>query len=966
MKVPANRPRPSTLSVRKNDAPVRAGWYHRVMRVPSCRFGLVPVLAALGLLILPLVVPTLHAEAPPYSTYLGGTAIESVAAVAADSGGLATVVGSTGSPDFPAAPGDAGRGFFVTRFNTNGSARLYSRVFAGGTPRAMALGVDGAAFVVGRAESTGFQTTAQGAYPEYLGGVADGFVLKLSPDGSNTVFATFIGGAGEDELIGCAVEPGGGLVVAGVTGSEGLSRVASLDRSVGGSRRVFVARLNPTGSQVTALVYLGGGVQDIATGFVRDVVGNFWVCGRTSSPDFPMVSPWQGDKRGPWNAFVSRISPDLGRLLGSTFLGGSGVDAALAIAAVPGGGVWITGSTTSTDFPLTTNWAAGAAGGREGFVARLDATGQLRVSGRLSGSGNEDPTGLAVDVEGTAWVTGSTDSTDFPVVPAGHRPAPVGRDAFVAAFNLVGSNVFSAPFGGDQAGATGSAIALGSDGSLYLAGSAGFPSGRCLPVSVGAAQSGPSTPFSDYYLAADAFVARIPLGPAVASTAGFNARRTLSGTHFTTTATASAAGGTYWWSWTAPADGHLLVRAEGLAAELAIYTGGSAETLSRIPVVPSAATRAEARIRVGAGITYQVSITVPSGSPGLFYLTLELGLPVNDDWRDRIVLSGLPIATEGSNVGGTAEPGEPFHAGARPTSSVWWSWTSPIDGPVTASAEGSGFSSILAVYSGDDPGSLQEEVSTLYFNRVAWHAVRGRVYSIAVAGFQGTAGRITLALTPASTPGGDDFSGRLRISGSQVVTNGTNVDATREPGEPVFPGFEGLDAFLYAGGHSVWWEWIAPTNGSVLISTAGSSLDTRLAVFTGTELRRLELVAANDNAVDGLRTSRVLITNVVAGVDYQVLIDSTAWERPGPYRLTLSVIEPPRLLLSATPDGPVRLRLTGVLDRAYVVETAGEIGPLASWVPIATNLLSSDASWTFYPGVAGPRRFYRAREVAGE
>ncbi|MCY3022474.1 MAG: chitobiase/beta-hexosaminidase C-terminal domain-containing protein [Planctomycetota bacterium] len=146
---------------------------------------------------------------------------------------------------------------------------------------------------------------------------------------------------------------------------------------------------------------------------------------------------------------------------------------------------------------------------------------------------------------------------------------------------------------------------------------------------------------------------------------------------------------------------------------------------------------------------------------------------------------------------------------------------------------------------------------------MTFHAVQDVEYQIAVDGYGGTSGGVLFNLAAAVPPPNDDFAARIPLSGVDVSTTATNVDAGREAGEP--------EHAKKTGGASLWWSWQAPGSGSVTISTAGSDFDTLLGVYTGGSIGALSGVAANDN-YGGQKTSRVGF-GVAAGTTYQIAVD---------------------------------------------------------------------------------------------
>ena len=239
--------------------------------------------------------------------------------------------------------------------------------------------------------------------------------------------------------------------------------------------------------------FLGGSSNDSGNAIAVDATGNVYVTGTTSSPDFPTANALQTTGNSNGTAFVTKLSADGSTLVYSTFLGGSGGDGANAIAVDSAGSVYITGSTKSSDFPTAQPLQAALQGSQNAFVAKLTADGSALVySTYLGGSGSMDAgSGIAVDAAGNAYVTGSTDSPNFPTVNAFQSAAnPNGLNVFVTKLKADGSGlVYSTFLSGSGLGDFGTAIAVDAAGNAYVTGfanSADFPIANAVqPVQAG-------------------------------------------------------------------------------------------------------------------------------------------------------------------------------------------------------------------------------------------------------------------------------------------------------------------------------------------------------------------------------------------------------------------------------------------------------------------------------------------------
>jgi Beta-propeller repeat len=239
--------------------------------------------------------------------------------------------------------------------------------------------------------------------------------------------------------------------------------------------------IDPTLSYST---YLGGSDDDEGNGIAVDSAGNAYVTGQTGSTNFPTSNPLQPTNHGGGDAFVAALDPTGATLLYSTYLGGSGGDAGQGIAVDSAGNAYVTGITSSTDFPMANPWQSTNHGGYDAFVAALDPTGAtLLYSTYLGGSNNDRGFGIAVDSAGNAYVTGDTVSTDFPtsnpLQPTNHG----GYDAFVAALDPTGATLLYSTYLGGSGPDFGYGIAVDSAGNAYVTGQTGstnFPTSNPL------------------------------------------------------------------------------------------------------------------------------------------------------------------------------------------------------------------------------------------------------------------------------------------------------------------------------------------------------------------------------------------------------------------------------------------------------------------------------------------------------
>lgn len=418
-----------------------------------------------------------------YSTYLGGTDdTDEGNGIAVDGAGNAYVAGDADSTDFPtlnALQGANAGGIdaFVAKLDTNG-ALVYSTYLGGSGSEQLSgdIAVDGAgnAYVTGRTTSTDFPTlnAMQGAFG---GGQADAFVTKLDTNGA-LAYSTYLGGGsdfapgfGPERASGIAVDADGNAYVAGWTDSTDFPTLNALQGALaGGGTDAFVTKLDANGT-LSYSTFLGGNGTDEGRGIAVDGSGNATVTGNTKASDFPTMNALQGALAGgDEDAFVTKLDTN-GALSYSTYLGGSSFDIAFGIAVDEAGNAYVTGITRSTDFPTLDTLQGAFPGDIDNFVTKLDASGALSYSTYLGGSGSDSARGIAVDGSGAAYVTGWTDSRDFPVLNALQGAFVNSRsDAFITKIGTL-NQAPTADAGIDQIveqqNSDGSNVTLGGSGS---------------------------------------------------------------------------------------------------------------------------------------------------------------------------------------------------------------------------------------------------------------------------------------------------------------------------------------------------------------------------------------------------------------------------------------------------------------------------------------------------------------------
>ncbi|HLV87776.1 MAG TPA: choice-of-anchor D domain-containing protein [Candidatus Sulfotelmatobacter sp.] len=413
-----------------------------------------------------------------YSTYLGGSLYDEGYAIAVDASGNAYIAGKAESSDFPTTAGAFQTKYpgktssaFVSKLNATGSSLVYS-TFLGGSggglcylangsqddlARGIAVDASGNAYVTGCTDSTNFPTTS-GAYDKTChacSGHGDAFVTKLNATGTGLVYSTYLGGSTLDVGYSIAVDASGNAYVGGSATSADfpVTSGAFQTTKAAGGQVGFITKVNTTGSGLVYSTFLGGSTVDLIYGIALDSSTNVYATGYASSTNFPTTTgAYQKtckDCASGFSSFVTKLN-STGKTLGySTYLGGSGSDIGIDIAVNASGNAFVTGQTSSTDFPTvagafqtTCHDCSVSLGSSAAFVTEMNPTGTaLTYSTFLGGSKTDQGMGIALDAAGNAYIAGTTGSTDFPVTKGAFDVTcngclSFGTDAFITKFSF--------------------------------------------------------------------------------------------------------------------------------------------------------------------------------------------------------------------------------------------------------------------------------------------------------------------------------------------------------------------------------------------------------------------------------------------------------------------------------------------------------------------------------------------------
>ncbi len=399
-----------------------------------------------------------------YSTYIGGnetsltpyTADDYAEDITVDDSGNVYVTGYTRSDDFPtlnplysfeynstilrggynAYEGDV----FVVRLNSSGllDYSTYLGAFEGEIGRSIAVDNNGNMYIGGQTSSTDFPTA--NAFDDIHEGIGthDGFVTCLSATGDDILFSSYIGGTSDEDVKDITIDAEGNILVTGYTyGSFVLTN--ALYTVPSGDSDAFVMKINSTSWTVIYATYIGGDERDIGMSISTDNDGNAYVTGKTQSSEhgnirYPIVevNAYDSTHNGGDDCFLSVISDDGNELLYSSFIGGSGSDEGNSVVVDENGIVFIAGTTSSSDFPVTVS--SGMYNGlQDAFVLKMNID-QLLDSRYVGGTESDQVMAMTVDSSNTTYVCGFTRSNDFP--STGQSTYAGGDEGFLFGYQL--------------------------------------------------------------------------------------------------------------------------------------------------------------------------------------------------------------------------------------------------------------------------------------------------------------------------------------------------------------------------------------------------------------------------------------------------------------------------------------------------------------------------------------------------
>lgn len=357
-----------------------------------------------------------------YSTYLGGSNIDESGNLALDTAGNVYVAGNTYSSNFPLVNPyqPTLRGIddaFVAKINPSGSAMIYSTYF-GGSAADAAYGI--AVDTFGNAHLSGYTLSydlpLMNPYQPTFAGVGDAFVAKFNPLGSALLYSSYLGGSDNDVGAGITVDADGNAYQTGFTYSANFPVRNAFQPAHGGDSDVFITKWNSTGSMPIYASYLGGNGDDKIGGPVLDSNGGVSLVGSTRSTNFPLVNPLQPALRGIQDAYITTIHPLGTSLTFSSYLGGSSLDISLGLVVDATDNLYLSGSTSSFDFPMRNPFQPTLGGAYDAFIVKLSPNSPTPTS-TPTNTPTETPTSTPTNTPTntpTSTLTSTPTSTDTP------------------------------------------------------------------------------------------------------------------------------------------------------------------------------------------------------------------------------------------------------------------------------------------------------------------------------------------------------------------------------------------------------------------------------------------------------------------------------------------------------------------------------------------------------------------------
>ncbi len=416
-----------------------------------------------------------------YSTFLGGDGWDGANSICPDGMG-GTILTGRANPGFPTTESAFDReatfcDAFICRINDDGSELVFSTFLGGGRndySNSVTSGEEGEILVTGSTRSNDFPTT-EGAWDISLNGSNDAFITKLSEDGSELIYSTYLGGSGSDHSYHICDEDGNALVSGYSTSREFPTTDGAFDETINGSADGFVTCLNEDGSDLLWSTLIGGREQDFVYELYLAADGGIIAIGSTASSDFPTESAWDDSYNGDQDAYLVKFTSDGSELVFSTFLGGDSQEYGVTVCSNEEGQIFVAGSTESDNFPTTDGaWDSVFNDSRriDGFISCFSEDGgEMVFSTYLGGRSNDQVGDICSAEDEGVFLVGITLSDNFPTTEDAYDPERASfNDVFITHLNAAGDNLIYSTYLGGRDHDIGNCIYIDGDDEFVVSG----------------------------------------------------------------------------------------------------------------------------------------------------------------------------------------------------------------------------------------------------------------------------------------------------------------------------------------------------------------------------------------------------------------------------------------------------------------------------------------------------------------